>query len=223
MLSSASQNTVFRDSHNLAYGIRNTPFYNKIAAYIENGFADTYSASMTVNSPVLLATQTRNIQAALGLRNASNTLFSEQYLDLDIVTYLTKLGLHTERSDLIEISSLYSSNRRMTIRLLSSLVLGLYQLGYHYLLFTATNPLLALLTNFGLRPITLCHANQNRLHSSSDNWGTYYQTQPQVVVLQMAQCVQSLNLKRSMLGMISFLPNEFEQFNAAIKGEKSEF
>lgn len=211
------QKKVFRQSHTLAYGASNTPAYAPIAKYIEQGFKHAYGANIKVSSPVLLAIQNENIKGALGLRNASCTLFSEQYLDTDIVTALSQQGIVTERSEIVEISSLYSDDQRMTVRLLTSLIVGLDQLGYRHVIFTATSRLFGLLVNFGLSPAVLCDADQSKLASSSDDWGSYYDTKPQVVAIDVNECVKALNIKSQFLGPVSFMPNEFHHFNAAIR------
>lgn len=211
------QTKVFRENHTLAYGASNTPAYAPIAHYIEQGFKHAYGANIQVSSPVLLAIQNDNIKGALGLRNASCKLFSEQYLDADIVTALSSKGVAAERSEIVEISSLYSDDQRMTVRLLTSLIVGLDQLGYRHVIFTATSRLFGLLVNFGLSPVVLCDADQSKLGPTADDWGSYYDTEPKVVAINVNECVRALNIKSQFLGPVSFMPNEFSQFNAAIR------
>jgi hypothetical protein len=168
------------------------PHRQSIEQFIANGFAEAYGANVSHFMPDLLAVSARGEwQAVLGIRGGQNSqLFVEQYLDADICTVLSEVGVACQRSDVVEIGNLYAANRQFTLLLFVVLAYALHQLGYRQLVCCATTQVQNLLSRHGLALTQLAAGDPARLGDAAASWGTYYQTHPQVCRLDLAQAMQ---------------------------------
>lgn len=158
-------------------------------AFIRDGFKKAYSADIHVSMPVVIALEKSGFKAALGMRSAKHTLFIEQYLSLPIEKALVALGQEPCRAKIAEIGHLYSNSSNFTLSLLIVTSLLLYKQCYTTMVFTATEQLADLLTKFGLHPSFIAQADPAKLLLSGQYWGSYYDTQPKVMVLKLSDVV----------------------------------
>lgn len=162
----------------------------RIETFIANGFATRYDAHITSFMPVLFALETGGVKAAVGARlgaqnNQHCPLFVEQYLSTSIEAVLAQQSIEVERAQIAEVGNLFSSASRYTLPLLFSLFFMLKQCGSKYLVFSATSYLKLLLCRAGLELIPLAQADMSKLSTSNDDWGTYYDTAPEVTALSL--------------------------------------
>jgi len=174
-----------------------SPQYQEIKSFIENIFYRSYSAKISVNFPKIMALTNRNdkLISAVGIRNAAdNRLFLEQYLDKNIEEILSDLTQSkVERSDIVEIGSLASSQKNSARCLYVALSAYLKNENYQYAVMTGTEYLLKYFEKAGLKPRIITKAKQSKLIDQNVDWGTYYKTNPKVMVLDVANGYQVLN------------------------------
>lgn len=174
-----------------------SPQYQEIKSFIENIFYRSYHAKISVNFPKLMALTNRNnkLVSAVGVRNAAdNRLFLEQYLDQNIEEILSGLTKSkVERSDIVEIGSLASSQKNAAQCIYIALSAYLKNENYKYAVMTGTEYLLKYFKKAGLKPQILAKADRSKLIDKNVYWGTYYETNPKVMVLDVANGYEVLN------------------------------
>jgi hypothetical protein len=152
--------------------------------FVHRVFAANYAAQVTQLMPQLIAVETNQIQAVLGVRSGTHNLFVEHYLEKSIEQYLTFQD-SVSRSQILEIGNLVSINCRHTPRLFMLTALSAIDSGFRYFVFSATNHVAALLKSFNLPLTYLQDADGSKLGDKVNNWGSYYQTSPQVFALDL--------------------------------------
>jgi hypothetical protein len=161
-----------------------------IANYISAIYQDYYNASIDVNYPHLISlTDTEdNILAAVGIRYASDEpLFLEQYLDKNI-----EQTINTPRSHIVEIGNLASNENGASLYLFIALSAFLSYQGYSKAVLTGTSSLQKRFTMLGLNPKILASANPSLLNKKEENWGSYYESDPHVLVGSIHESYQKL-------------------------------
>ena len=183
-----------RQRRSLAFVAANLtyPARQQIETFIANGFATRYNAHITSFMPMLFALEFNGVKAAAGARcsatdSTNHALFIEQYLDSTIEGELLRHGISTQRHEIVEVGNLFSCSPRYTLPLLLSLCFLFSQLGKKHVVFSATTQVKKLLQNSGVSLIFLAPANAKKLVSSHDDWGTYYDTAPQVIALALKE------------------------------------
>lgn len=121
--------------------------------------------------------------AALGFSIAADrTTFLEQYLDVPIESAIaTRLAIPVKRHQIVEVGNLTALHAGAARELISSMTRHLYQQGFSWVAFTATQGLLNSFTRLRLQPVVLCKADPQRLPDKGKSWGNYYDTNPQVM------------------------------------------
>lgn len=157
----------------------------KIETYIKDKFRQEYDAEVSTFAPLLLSMHCKKeLNAAIGLRPAVMTsLFIEQYLDAPIENYITPDGSDpVRREEIIEISNLVATRRGASQ--LMFIVVGsiLYEAGYRWLVFNATDKVERITRKFPFPVQVLCAADPQRLGLRAQEWGRYYETSPRVLV-----------------------------------------
>jgi hypothetical protein len=158
----------------------------QVEAFIKQGFEKSYSANISVTMPFLLAVNNGRLKAALGIRSASSKLFIEQYLPGPIEQHAALLQENVSREEIAEIGHLYSNARKFTIPLFLLTAVSLFCLDFKYLVFAGTERVLAIIANAGIDITYLNAADPAMLESNSDDWGSYYDTNPQVVLVSLS-------------------------------------
>lgn len=163
-----------------------------IEQFIASGFAKAYQADVHKFMPNLLGvSRAGEWQAVLGLRCAATgathtELFIEHYLPAPVEQLLATYGMQAERSQLIEIGHLYASNRQSLLQLFVLMAYALDQLNYRYLLCAATTQVRGILSRHGIELTELGEAKAEALGEAAASWGSYYDTNPKVCVMDLA-------------------------------------
>lgn len=159
-----------------------------IEQFIASGFAKAYQADVHKFMPNLLGvSRAGEWQAVLGLRCAAHTeLFIEHYLPAPVEQLLATYGMQVERSQLIEIGHLYAINRQSLLQLFVLMAYALDQLNYRYLLCAATTQVRGILSRHGIELTELGEAKAEALGKEAVSWGSYYDTNPKVCLMDLA-------------------------------------
>lgn len=159
-----------------------------VEAYIGTRFQEVYGARLHHFMPWLLSYGKPNdMQGALGLRRAECApLFLEQYLDLPVEAVLAeKAGVPVNRADIVEIGNLVATARggsRLLFLVLAELCAAA---DLTWAIFTATPEVQHLLQKLTDNQLVLCRADGARLGAELADWGTYYNTRPAVVAVNV--------------------------------------
>ena len=176
----------------------------QLQRFIQSGFARQYNANVREFMPQLIAVEAFGLKAVLGLRSAREPLFIEQYLDQPIEKYFTEHA-PLSRTEILEVGNLVSHNRLHTTRLFMLTAISAIDSGFRFLVFSATGNVAKLLSGYGV-PLTLLKiADGKKLGDKQRNWGSYYQTDPQVMALNLADVIQLCAKKPLMGRMLSQL------------------
>jgi hypothetical protein len=156
-----------------------------IEAFIAATFLKNYGAHIAHFNDTLVGSrdQDGNWTAALGYSLAgAHPLFLEHYLDAPVEAEIgARLGHPVERAGIVEVGNLAALHPGAARALIVGTTAMLHELGLHFVTFTAT---ISLLNSFGrlqLRPQVLALADPARLPVDGGQWGTYYNTHPQVM------------------------------------------
>lgn len=157
----------------------------ELKQFIAETFAQAYGAQVDHFCKCLMGVHNPEGQliAAAGYNVADDqTLFLEQYLNLPVEQVVSsKLGFTVDRSLIAEVGNLatrHAGGARMLIRLVTEV---LHREGFKWVVFTATRSLINSFHRMGLEPVELAHATPGRVKNAAA-WGSYYDTQPVVVV-----------------------------------------
>lgn len=174
-----------------------------IEQFIASGFAKAYQADVHSFMPNLLGvSRAGDWQAVLGLRCAAHTeLFIEHYLPAPVEQLLATYGMQAERSQLIEIGHLYASNRQSLLQLFVLMAYALDQLNYRYLLCAATTQVRGILSRHGIELTELAEAKAEALGHQAASWGTYYDTNPKVCVMDLAAVTHVIHLDEKLTAL----------------------
>ena len=170
-----------------------------VRSFIQSRFYQAYGAKVTDFLPHLLALVDRetNIKASLGFAPASqHSLFLEQYLPQPVELCIADaLGVAPpKREQIIEMGNLASDSYGATRRLILNLAGYFMQQGYRWLTITATNQVLNSFVQLGLGHHfhVLADAEASALTEPASDWGSYYEFEPQVLVIDIIAGVASL-------------------------------
>lgn len=129
------------------------------------------------------------LHAAVGCRSASEEpLFLERYLANGIEHAIReRCATRVSRPEIVEVGNL-ATHRPATARLLIvELTRVLSAQGFRWVAFTATPSLLNSFVRLGLAPTLIGPADPARLGDERCDWGSYYDSRPQVVVGEILQ------------------------------------
>lgn len=161
---------------------------NAVEDYIRARFARAYDAHVGHFMPALLALRQQDtLVAALGLRPAAEgPLFLERYLDRPVEQSLAAaLRQPVPRDGIIEIGNLAADHHGASLMLFLTLGNLMRSAGYRWLVFSATPQVAGMMAKLHLDTRLLAPADPARLGHEASDWGSYYQTRPQVLVGDM--------------------------------------
>lgn len=173
---------------------------DSVECFVKKGFKNAFSAEIESFLPAMIAIKRKGeIKAALGVRSARTPLFIEQYTKTPIQDLSYFKQQNTKRTTIAEIGNLYSDSSRFTISLFLTMGVAMYLNGYSHVVFAGTQQVIEILNATGSKTHFLCNANINALETEQTCWGSYYQTAPQVVAIDLFQvmCVINANPKYS--------------------------
>jgi hypothetical protein len=167
----------------------------RIEALIRQRFFDQYQAQIPSFAPNLLwLHRGGQTVAATGWRGADReALFLEAYLSQPIEQELARLsGRAVERQRIVEVGHLVADKPGGSVHVICTLARHLDQLGYEWVVFTATRELLGIFTRLGLPLLALAAADPAQLGDAAQAWGRYYDTRPVVVAGRIRQALERL-------------------------------
>ncbi len=156
------------------------PERQRVVDFIKNIYKQSYNAEINVTYPMIMSVRNADdeILAAVGVRYADKeALFLEQYLDQPIENVLD-----CERAQIIEIGNLASAGKGASAFLFAALASYLENQKIRYATITGTQFLHRYFKRTGLNPKELCRAHLNNISEQDTDWGTYYDTEPRVLV-----------------------------------------
>lgn len=159
--------------------------YDELSALIQRMYKRNYGAEVHVTYPQLLGVYDKMgvPLAALGIRSAEESkLFLENYFDQPIEDVIyNKTGTHIPRHQIAEAGNLASTRITALRDLMLSLSVSLISQGFAYVLFTGTQNLKHYYEMLGMEPDVFIDASPSRLGDDAPQWGTYYNSKPQVM------------------------------------------
>ncbi len=156
------------------------PERQRVEDFIKAIYKQSYDADITVNYPVLMSVRNEDndILAAVGFRYAKDEpLFLERYTGDAIEGFLD-----CNRREIVEIGNLASAGQGASVFLFAALASYLNNKGIRYAAITGTDFLHRYFERTGLKPRRVCDADIASAGGDGQNWGTYYDTQPRVLV-----------------------------------------
>ncbi|HBR68830.1 MAG TPA: hypothetical protein DEA55_05580 [Rhodospirillaceae bacterium] len=171
------------------------PERERVEDFIRAIYKQSYDADITVNYPVLMSVRNADgdILAAVGFRYAKDEqLFLEYYTQEPIERLLD-----CPRHEIVEIGNLASAGQGASAFLFAALASYLNNKGIRHAAVTGTDFLHRYFERVGLKPQKICNADIKAVEHDRQNWGSYYDTQPRVLVGSVATGVKRL---KHMLG-----------------------
>ncbi len=157
----------------------------EIEAFIAATFLKNYGARIAHFNDTLVGSRDHdgNWTAALGYSLAgAHPLFLEHYLDAPVEAEIgARLGHPVAREGVVEVGNLAALHPGAARALIVGSTTMLHELGLRYVTFTATTSLLNSFGRLQLRPQVLALADPARLPVDGGQWGSYYDTHPQVM------------------------------------------
>ncbi|ENM5750815.1 thermostable hemolysin [Vibrio mimicus] len=172
------------------------PRWDEAIALVHERYQQAFDANLTSFMPAYLALLDQNeMKSVCGFRIAEQEpLFLEQYLDEPADEILAhRFACSIPRSRLIEFGHLASFGRGLSAYHFRLMAQQLVAMGFEWCIFTATDPLHALMRRFGLQPTLIAKASPTRIPDASQVWGTYYQHSPRILAGNLVQGCARLN------------------------------
>jgi len=165
-----------------------------VQVFISERFNDAFGAEIQHFLPYFLASHMDNmIDSAIGFQPVPHQkLFLEQYLSQPVEQTLKLHGIHTQRSDMVEIGNLAASFNSGSPLLFILLAAVLHQANYQWVVFTATRQVRHLIGRLQLSTLTLGAADPRLLIDKTQQWGSYYHHQPVVLAGHLPTAIEHL-------------------------------
>lgn len=163
------------------------------ADFIRRRFNQAYGARPTLQMPPLLAliSEHGTLLAAVGVRcAAAERLFLENYLDQPVQNWLPERN--KGRKSVVEIAHLAGVESGISRPLFAALAVWLQRAGLQWVACTGTAQLRNGFSHIGIKVSDLGVADPDRLAGAGRDWGSYYDNQPRVLVINVSQGVESL-------------------------------
>lgn len=162
-----------------------------LQAFIADTFRKVYSADIHDFCDVLVGYRGEDGEwlAALGYTPLDGRKgFLEQYLDAPVEQ---EIAMHVRtsarRADIVEVGNLAATHAGAARALILGMTRHLYARRYRWVTFTATRTLLNSFLRLRLNPVALAAADPRRLPDQAKDWGSYYDSKPQVMFGEIAQ------------------------------------
>ena len=165
----------------------------ELEEFIATKFREYHNAHVSSFLPALLNIRCGDkYTAALGINPAKQEpLFLEQYLDQpaeQAVASVVKAPV--SRLSIVEIGNLVSTINGASALLYLVLLATVYRAGYYWVMFTATPEVQRGIEKLGFKIAPLCDADPARL-AHPEQWGSYYDAKPQVMVGYIEESFQT--------------------------------
>lgn len=162
-----------------------------LAALVRDVYAAAYGARVRHFHELLLglADGEGRLLGAIGATEtrSQEPLFLEAYLDEPVQVLLSRaLGRTVGREQLVEVGNLSATRPGLGAALLSTLAVHLRARARAFAVFTATAALRRTFARLAVPVHDLAAADGRRLGAALADWGTYYDTDPRVVAVDVA-------------------------------------
>lgn len=175
---------------------------SQVEAFIRRNFKKHHGAELKTFAPFLLANfnQENEIDAALGYRLAGDSpLFIETYLEQNIESLVSHyLGQSVSRNAIAETGNLASTDASSCKALFAEVTEHLHQQNLEWLVSSSTKVVRVLYRRLGIKAHVIHDVDKTRLGKDQHSWGSYYENQPKITLInieQAKQCFQALNSK----------------------------
>ncbi len=179
-------------------------FRETVESFIYHSFQRAYGAEISHFMPQLMAMQRHDrVEAALGVNVAQQNvpLFLECYLQQPVEQLLAEhLHRPISRSGIVEVGNLAAHPPGAARFLFIALNAYLLGAGIDWAVFTAVPRVINSFSKLGIPLQPLAEAHVDALPEPRDNWGSYYQQQPKVVVGDVAQGARRIQKLLMQLG-----------------------
>jgi hypothetical protein len=181
------------------------PQRDEIKHYVARQFSQYYQADIHHYLPLFVSMQCeiahrKSLSAVAGLRCAAQSnLFVESYLKDSIEDTLADLNQNAgplQRHQIVEIGNLVATQRGASQLLFIILCGLLYQANLPGVVFTATPQVEKLLKKLGFELHFIVKAEADKLQDGGKDWGSYYQTQPNVFFCDARQAMTQIRQSR---------------------------
>jgi len=173
----------------------NSPQRPAVERHIADVFAQAYGAQVGSYAPFLMSMRCAgSLSAAAGISPAdSGALFLEQYLDHPIEQVLSdRFGHEVERARIFELGNL-AALRPGVCQLIYLIMAGVMErTALNYAVFVGNRQVRKGVNRLGFDTELLAPADPARLGDASANWGSYYASEPQVMVIDQRACMRHI-------------------------------
>lgn len=168
---------------------RGSSLRSSLEARVRSGFGHHFNACIEGFMPDLAVyDHVTGASGVIGIRSAADEkLFLESYLDhpVETVVHLVS-GDVVERRAVVEVGQFVVDDRDIVADFFRDLVPFLLSQGFGWVCFTGTNRVRALLARIGFAGFPVTLAARERLGESVDQWGSYYDHEPVVIIGKLA-------------------------------------
>ncbi len=170
------------------------PLRPQAEAFIKDVFLEHHQAQVSSFLPALFAVfdEAGVANSALGVRNAAKEqLYLENYLDEPIETLIQPFaGKPVKRGQVVEIGNLASQNSLSCKALFVHITQHLQDQGVEWITCTGTSVLRIVFRRLGIKAVAIHEADQSRLGDEQYAWGSYYDNDPQVMLINVQETNQ---------------------------------
>lgn len=158
----------------------------RIENFIRERFADRYGAQVRHFMPTLLQLEDEHgtRHGAVGVRcAAAEPLFLERYLDRPVEAEIARRsGAIAARSQIVEVGNLAARGAGHARLLIVALTSLLATQGYDWVVFTGTPEIQNSFSRLDIGTVPLADADPARMGDELGDWGSYYDSHPQVLL-----------------------------------------
>lgn len=158
-----------------------------LEAFVQDGFQRKHGAAVHSFMPVLvgLADPDGRIAGVAGYRPAARErLYLEQYLGEPIEALVGRRQPYAAvaRADIAEIGNFACRDCATAMTMVGVLAEFLLDQRHRWAVFTATRTVRGIMRHLGIGLTELGRADKSRVVVTNDDWGTYYDTDPRVML-----------------------------------------
>jgi len=169
-----------------------------IEHFIHAVYEKRYQADVQAFMPMLVKVSSvssgKTVAAAGFTLGHRNKLFLEQYLDFPLEKAASAvIGKQMKRSDFVEVGNLAGAIPGAAHLIILSLAEYLSSIGHQWIAFTLTKSMVNAFQAIGLEPLALIDAHHSSTSTQCDDWGSYFETQPKVMVGAMALACEKMH------------------------------
>lgn len=166
---------------------RNSADRQELEAFIQSGFERKHGAAVRTFMPVLLGLRdgAGNLVGAAGYRAAAREpLYLEQYLGEPIETIVRRRTHDASigRGEIAEIGNFACQDCATAMTMVGVLVEFMLEQRNPWGVFTATRTVRGIMRHLGIGLSELGRADKSRVVVTGDDWGSYYETDPRVML-----------------------------------------